>query len=158
MFRLEEALDNMRNEMRNLRACETATKAELSIAGNQDRAQKREIGQLRTKVVEVEQRADSLARQLDACKQQLQQNQSKLKKDKANYNAEKALALDQQKEMDQLRQLLHRAEREAKEAQFELRVKQQQVGKLEARLRSLEGSRPEVEPVSSAKVRQWFGD
>ncbi|CAD5210152.1 unnamed protein product [Bursaphelenchus xylophilus] len=146
---MERALDGVRSDLLQLRSSETSLKAELTLSQTQEKNQKKEIQSIKSKLLETEQKLDSTTRQAESFRLQAQNHQQKLKKDKANFNAEKAAVIDHQKEINELKTLLLLKEKELKEAASELKGKQNQINKLEQKIRSAENAKLEKDTEKS---------
>ncbi|CAD5206882.1 unnamed protein product [Bursaphelenchus okinawaensis] len=135
---MEKTLDTVRYDLQQLRTNESALKAELTLSQNQEKNHKKELQSLKSKLLDAEQKAESNNRQADFYRLQVQNQQQKLKKDKATFNAEKAAAIDNQKEINDLKLQLLAKDKELKEALSDVKNKQSVISKLEHKLKLIE--------------------
>lgn len=131
--------------MHQIRSNETAVRAELTIVQTQERSQRAEMNQLRTKLNDAEQRTTQATRQLDRMKKEFASTQIKrdpvrAKKDEIGNRSGTPDQLQQQmsKEMNELRSRFQIVEKELQSTQIELKAKQQACLKAEQRLKNME--------------------
>jgi chromosome segregation ATPase len=131
--------------MHQIRSNETAVRAELTIIQTQERSQRAEMNQLRTKLNDAEQRATQSTRQLDRMKKEFASSQIKrdpirAKKDEIGNRSGTPDQLQQQmsKELNEMRARFQILEKELQSTQIELKTKQQAYTRLEQRLKNME--------------------
>lgn len=153
--------------MHQIRSNETTVRAELTIVQNQERSQRAEMNQLRTRLNDADQRATQATKQSDKLKKELTSVQSlqqgkrdgaRVKRDENTNRSGTPDAQQQQqqpsKELSDMRVRVQTLEKELQTAQSELKVKQQAFIVLEQRAKNAEQTSNAAAKASFNKFRR----
>lgn len=146
--------------MHQIRSNETTVRAELSLVQNQERSQRAEINQIKSKLNDAEQKALQANRQLDKLKKEVAAQQQAKKEPNKTIKQDGRFGgmFDQQqqqttKELVDMRFRFQQLEKELHITQAELENRQQAYQQLEQRVKEAEATPKEENGETKIRVR-----